>query len=290
MLLSSIITATGLLDFVKFPEKLFPRVPVSRPIPTSEQIPAFTPSPFFEQIPPFTQSPSFEPIRAFTPSPFFEEIPAFTPSPFFEEIPAFTPRPSFEQMPAVELILASEEVTAATPVPASKQIQAIELITVFTPATFFTPIPVIELLSASEEVPVEVLDTTNKTEPEPTWWSLPEDEQNFWPKFVPYIIFIFLILLVMQQCLRQCWHGEYEREQDRTQLPRYLQEGESIIRQLQEDKCAGRSSCSVKDSDGFHGEFDEGRRRTMCSNPGRGAFIEDGGGQMGFGAYGTDGR
>jgi hypothetical protein len=89
MLLLSIITATGLLDFVKFPEKLFPKVPVSRPIPTSEQIPAFT------------QSPSFEYIPVFTPSPFFEHIPAFTVSPSFEQIPAFTPSPAFEQMPAV---------------------------------------------------------------------------------------------------------------------------------------------------------------------------------------------
>jgi hypothetical protein len=104
MLLLSINTTTGLLVFVKFPEKLFPQVPLSRPIPTSEQIQAFTPRPFFEQI------------RAFTPS------------------------PSFEQMPAVELIPISKEVTASTPVPASKQIPAFELITVFTPATFFTPI------------------------------------------------------------------------------------------------------------------------------------------------------
>jgi hypothetical protein len=60
MLILSIITATGLLGFVKFPEKSFPQVPVSRPIPTFEQIPAFTPSSSFEQIPLFTPSPFFE--------------------------------------------------------------------------------------------------------------------------------------------------------------------------------------------------------------------------------------
>jgi hypothetical protein len=76
-------------------------------------------------------------------------------------------------MPAVELIPGSEEVTA------SKQIPAFEIITVFAPAPFFAPIPFVELLSASEEIPVEVLDITNETEPAPTWWSLPEDEQNF---------------------------------------------------------------------------------------------------------------
>jgi hypothetical protein len=198
MLLLSIITATGLLDFVKFPEKLFPQVPVSRRLPKSGQIQDFTPSPSFEYI------------------------------------PASTPSPSFEPMPAVELIPASEEVTASTAVPASNQIPAFELITVFAPASFFTPIPVVELLSASEEVPVEVLDTTNEGEPAPSWWRLPEDEQNFWMTFVPYIIFSFLILLVMLHCLRQCWHGEHVRERDRTQLPRYLQEGENIIRQLQD--------------------------------------------------------
>jgi hypothetical protein len=137
-------------------------------------------------------------------------------------------------MPAVELILASEEVTASTPVPASKQIPAFELIPALAPTPFFEPIPVIEVLSASDEVPVEVLDTTNETEPAPTWWSLPEDEQNFWWTFVPYIIFILFILLVLLQCLHQRWHGEYEREQDQTQLPRNLRVGESIIRQLRD--------------------------------------------------------
>jgi chromosome segregation ATPase len=38
----------------------------------------------------------------------------------------------------------------------------------------------------------------------------------------------------MLQCLHQCWHGEYEKEQDRTQLPRNLQVGEGIIRQLRD--------------------------------------------------------
>jgi hypothetical protein len=69
MLLLSIITITGLLSFMKFPEKLFPQVPVSRTIPTSEQIPAFTPSPSFEQMPALTPSPFFEQMLVAEPIP-----------------------------------------------------------------------------------------------------------------------------------------------------------------------------------------------------------------------------
>ena len=173
MLILSIIT-TGFLAFVNYPEKLFPQVPVSSPIPTPEQIPAFTSS------------------------------------------------PSFERMPAVELIPASEEVPPSTPVP------AFELTPVLIPAPLFEPITVVEPPLASEEVPIEVLATSNETEPAPTWWGLLEEEQIFWWTFVPYIIFIFLILWLRLQCIR----GEYEREQDLTQLPRNIQVGESIIRQL----------------------------------------------------------
>jgi hypothetical protein len=142
-----------------------------------------------------------------------KQIPASTPNPPFEQIPTFTPSPSSEQMPAVEVIPASEEVTAST------QFPAFELITVSASAPFFELIPVV---------------TTNETEPAPTLWRLPEDEQNFSWTSVPYIIFSFLILFVMVQCLRQYWHGEYEREHDWTQLPRNLQVGEIMILQLRD--------------------------------------------------------
>jgi hypothetical protein len=166
----------------------------------------------------------------------FPQIPASGTVPASKAIQVFTPSPSFEHIAAVELTQASEEVPTSTPVPASKQIPAFEPIPVFAPAQFFEPIPVVEPVPVYEVAPVEALDTTNERESAPTcefhWWSIPEGEQNFWWILVLSSLFFISILLVMLQHFQQCWHGEYKREQKRTQLPRNLQVSESFVQEV----------------------------------------------------------
>jgi hypothetical protein len=114
MLPLSIITITGLIGFVKFPEKLFPQVPVSRTIPTSKQIPSFTPSPSFEQMPAAELIPAPEEVTASTPVPAFELITAFAPAPFFEPIPVIELLSAYEEVPVKILDTTNESELATT--------------------------------------------------------------------------------------------------------------------------------------------------------------------------------
>jgi hypothetical protein len=59
---------------------LFPRVPVSGPIPVSEQIPVPEPTPLFDTIPVTKPIPLSEPIQAFKPTPPYENVPVGTPT------------------------------------------------------------------------------------------------------------------------------------------------------------------------------------------------------------------
>jgi hypothetical protein len=81
------------------------------------------------------------------------------------------------------------------------------------------------------------------------WWSLPEDEQNFWLIFVPSDLFNILFSLVMLQFLRQCWHREDETEQKQTQLQMILRGGGgnfiwqltatmALMQEAQDEHCA----------------------------------------------------
>jgi hypothetical protein len=71
---------------------------------------------------------------------------------------------------------------------------------------------------------------------------------------------------------------------------RRLAQLKNVIDLVKMIKTGEQTPCSVTESDEFDTEVDEGRRRTLCSNPGRDTFNKDGGGEMTFGAYSTDGR
>jgi hypothetical protein len=51
-----LLNIMGHTDFVEFPEELFPKIPVSKPVLASEPIPAFQPIPASEPIQPLNKS------------------------------------------------------------------------------------------------------------------------------------------------------------------------------------------------------------------------------------------